>query len=143
MKISVYFNLSEAFCLALNPLLYYLSPVNRVVTRVQSQIRAGINTHRWISLFIDWLGELLRCQSKDLRNQKQEQPHDYTQKSSNQSLSFFSEGTQPLQDIFFSPPRYRAAGEDCSSRSKTLWSNTESPIKESKEKERKKAECML
>lgn len=26
-----------------------------------------------------------------------------------------------------SPPKYRAAGEGCSSKNKTLWSNTESP----------------
>lgn len=38
----------------------------------------------------------------------------------------------------FSPPRYRAAGEDCSSRSKTLWSNTELPIEESKKKNQEK-----
>lgn len=27
-----------------------------------------------------------------------------------------------------SPPAYRAAGEGCSSKNKTLWSNTESPV---------------
>lgn len=31
-----------------------------------------------------------------------------------------------------SPPRYRGAGEDCSSRSKTPWSDTESPTTGSK-----------
>lgn len=67
---SIYFNyLPEAFCLALNPLLYFLSPVNRVVTGVWSQISAGNNTHRWISLFSDWLRELLRSHSEDLMHQ--------------------------------------------------------------------------
>ncbi len=65
---SVYFNyLTEAFCFALNPPLYFLSPVNRVVTRVWSQISGGGNTRGWISLFSVWLRELLRCKGKDLR----------------------------------------------------------------------------
>lgn len=70
--------LPETSCLALNPLLHFLSPVNGLVIGVWSQISAGSNTHRRISLFSDWLRELLRCQGKDLMHQKQEQPHDYT-----------------------------------------------------------------
>lgn len=70
--------LPEASCLALNPLLYFLTPVNGVVTGVRSQISAGSNTHTWIFLFCDWLRELLCCQSKDLTKQKREQIHDYT-----------------------------------------------------------------
>lgn len=67
---SIYFYyLPEAFCLALNPPLHFLSPVNGVVTGVWSQISAGSNTHRWISLFSDWLRELLRSHSKDLIHQ--------------------------------------------------------------------------
>lgn len=33
-----------------------------------------------------------------------------------------------------SPPKYRAAGEGCSSKNKTLWSNTESPASKKKRK---------
>lgn len=61
---------------ALNPLLNLLSPV-RLIIRIWSHIRARSNSCRRISLFSDWLRELLCCHSKDLMCQ-QEQRHGYT-----------------------------------------------------------------
>lgn len=62
-------NLPEAPRVALNPLLYFLSPVNRVVARVWSQISYSISPHRRVTLLSEWLRELLRPQSKDLMRQ--------------------------------------------------------------------------
>lgn len=79
MEISGYY-LPEAFCLAVNPLLYYFSPMDRVVTRVRGRFRGAANTHGWGSRFSDGLRELLRCQGEDLRNTKPEPPRDYNQR---------------------------------------------------------------
>lgn len=99
---AIYFNyLPEAFCLALNPLLYFLSPVNRVVTGVWSQISAGGNTHRWISLFSDWLRELLRSHGEDLIHKNKSTRAislviTHVAIIQNKSLDVFVEGTQLL-----------------------------------------------
>lgn len=71
--------LSETSRLALNPLFYFLSPVNRFVIDVWTQIRASCscNTHRRISLFTDWTRELPCCKNKHLMCHKQEQHCGY------------------------------------------------------------------
>lgn len=59
--------LPETSRLALYPPLYFLSPVDRVVTGVWSHIGAGgSDARRHGSLLCDWLRELLRRQSQDL-----------------------------------------------------------------------------
>lgn len=63
---------SEKPCLALNPLFYFLSPVNGFVIDVWTQLRAPCvcNAHRRIFLFNDWPRELLCCKNEHLMHQE-------------------------------------------------------------------------